>query len=30
MPEIGFVEFFRRDTSAEAMADRVACFMENA
>lgn len=29
-PEIGFVEFFRRDTSAEAMADRVACFVENA
>ncbi|MEO9574288.1 MAG: SCO family protein [Tateyamaria sp.] len=29
-PEIGFVEFFRRDTSAEVMADRVACFIENA
>lgn len=29
MPEVGFVEFFRRDTSAEAMADRVACFIEN-
>ena len=29
-PEIGFVEFFRRDTSAEVMADRVACFVENA
>ena len=29
-PEIGFVEFFRRDTTAEMMADRVACFIENA
>ncbi|MFL4469397.1 SCO family protein [Tateyamaria armeniaca] len=29
MPEIGFVEFFRRDTSADAMADTVACFIEN-
>ena len=29
-PEIGFVEFFRRDTTAEVMADRVACFIENA
>lgn len=29
MPEVGFVEFFRRDTSAEAMADSVACFAEN-
>lgn len=28
-PEIGFVEFFRRDTSPEEMADRVACFVEN-
>lgn len=29
MPEVGFVEFFRRDTTADAMADRVACFVEN-
>lgn len=29
LPEHGFVEFFRRDTSAEAMADRVECFIEN-
>lgn len=27
-PEHGFVEFFRRDTSAEAMADAVGCFVE--
>lgn len=30
LPEVGFVEFFRRDTTAEVMADRVACFVENA
>ncbi|KIC49769.1 SCO family protein [Tateyamaria sp. ANG-S1] len=30
MPEHGFVEFFRRDITAETMADRVACFVENA
>ncbi|WP_415922456.1 SCO family protein [Tateyamaria sp. SN6-1] len=30
LPEHGFVEFFRRDVSAETMADRVACFVENA
>jgi len=30
MPEHGFVEFFRRDTSPEEMADRVACFMDAA
>ena len=30
MPEHGFVEFFRRDVSADAMADRVGCFVENA
>ena len=30
MPEHGFVEFFRRDVSAEAMADRVGCLVENA
>jgi len=29
MPEHGFVEFFRRDVTAEAMADRVGCFVEN-
>ena len=30
MPEIGFVEFFRRDVTAEGMAERVSCFVENA
>lgn len=30
LPEHGFVEFFRRDVDAETMADRVACFVENA
>ena len=30
LPEHGFVEFFRRDLSAEDMADQVACFAENA
>ncbi|MEO0402792.1 MAG: SCO family protein [Pseudomonadota bacterium] len=30
LPEYGFVEFFRRDIEADAMADRVACFVENA
>lgn len=30
LPEHGFVEFFRREVSADAMADRVACFVENA
>lgn len=29
MPETGFVEFFRRDTSPEEMADRTACFIDN-
>ena len=28
-PGTGFAEFFRRDTSADAMADRVQCFIEN-
>ncbi len=28
LPEIGFVEFFRRDTTAEEMADTVACYVE--
>ncbi|RFU12443.1 SCO family protein [Rhodobacteraceae bacterium W635] len=30
LPEHGFVEFFRRDTSPEEMADRVACFADAA
>lgn len=30
LPEYGFVEFFRRDISAEQMADRVQCFIDNA
>jgi len=29
-PEEGFVEFFRRDVGAEAMADRVGCFIDAA
>ena len=29
-PAIGFVEFFNRDDSAEAVADRVACFIDAA
>lgn len=29
-PEHGFVEFFRRDLSAEALAERVACFLDAA
>lgn len=29
LPKHGFVEFFRRDTTPEAMADRVACFIQN-
>jgi protein SCO1/2 len=28
LPGYGFVEFFRRETSAEAMADAAACFLE--
>lgn len=28
LPEHGFVDFFRRDASPEAMADRVQCFIE--
>lgn len=28
-PEQGFVEFFRRDITAEQMADQVACFVKN-
>ena len=30
LPERGFVEFFRRDVTAEDMAERTACFIENA
>lgn len=30
MPEQGFVEFFRRDASAEDVANQVACFVDNA
>ncbi len=30
LPEHGFVEFFRRDVSAQDMADRAGCFIENA
>jgi len=30
LPEHGFVEFFRRDLSAEDLATRVACFLDNA
>ncbi len=29
LPEEGFVEFFRREVTPEAMADTVACFVEN-
>ena len=28
LPEVGFVEFFRRETEAEAMADQIACFLD--
>jgi len=30
LPEIGFVEFFKRDEGHEAMADRVGCFIDAA
>jgi protein SCO1/2 len=30
LPEHGFVEFFRRDIEAEAMAEQIACFVNNA
>lgn len=30
MPEVGFVEFFRRDDTAEQMAETTACFVKNA
>ncbi len=29
LPDLGFVDFFRRDVTPEQMADRVACFIEN-
>lgn len=29
LPEHGFVEFFRRDISAEQMADNIQCFVDN-
>ncbi len=28
LPEVGFVEFFRRDSSADQIADQMACFIE--
>ncbi|KMK65286.1 SCO family protein [Puniceibacterium sp. IMCC21224] len=30
LPEQGFVDYFRRDVSADEMANRVSCFLENA
>lgn len=30
MPDVGFVEFFRRDVTPEEMADRLACFIDAA
>ena len=27
LPEIGFVDFFRRDLTAKQLADKVSCFM---
>lgn len=30
LPDEGFVEFFRRDTTPEEIADRMACFIDNA
>ncbi|MEP1329317.1 SCO family protein [Pseudophaeobacter sp.] len=29
LPEVGFVEFFRRNETPEQMADKIACFVEN-
>lgn len=29
LPEVGFVEFFRRDDTPEQMADKIGCFVEN-
>lgn len=28
LPEVGFVEFFKRDETAESMADKVGCFLD--
>jgi protein SCO1/2 len=30
LPEVGFVEFFRREATADEMADRIACFVDAA
>jgi protein SCO1/2 len=30
LPQTGFVEFFRRDTLPQDMANRVKCFIDNA
>ncbi|MEM7520821.1 MAG: SCO family protein [Pseudomonadota bacterium] len=30
MPEVGFVDFFRRELPPEELADKMACFVENA
>ncbi len=30
LPELGFVDFFKREEAAQQMADRVGCFVENA
>lgn len=30
LPEHGFVEFFRRDITADQMADQIGCFLQNA
>lgn len=29
LPEHGFLQYFRRDTSAEVMAEQIACFVDN-
>jgi protein SCO1 len=29
LPDYGFVEFFRRDTSPEEVADKIGCFLDN-
>lgn len=29
LPEVGFVEFFRRDETPEQMADKIGCFVDN-
>lgn len=30
LPEVGFVEYFRRETTPDQMADKMACFIDNA